>query len=391
MNAPNFVRKTGTEGLDLVTISGEPAIGRYPALRAFLLEHRGLETAALFAEPVTARGAIGGSPDVSWYAAVSGDPRPLGTLDAEMRARPEALLRSRLADLAPLLDDPQYGALLRAALNVAAASDVLVIDDVPVLTNWGLLPAGVARDEPARRDHFARTLGAYAAFDAPPLDGQGLGNAAAMATLAVATASSRGPEDSFDSPASGDFLAAAPSDLDPAMNASAQAGAGNQPPPPPPSSTNSGTGGNGGEPPLGGSSPAPPPGGLPPGGQTVVVDVPWHRRPWLPVLIAVIVSVALLLFLLLPGVLIYPERQIAEGPDLDRLIALQRESNGALEDQIRLLEEALDHGVCTIQDPRLGIPGTIVPITPGEDGARLQRPIVPAERSPTILPEDAEA
>ena len=396
MNAPNFVRKTGTEDLDFVSNGGQPAIQAYPELRAFLLQHRGLETAALFAEPVTTRGGTDGSSPISWYAAVSGDPFPLDTLDAETRARPEALLRSRLADLALLLDDPHHGGLLRAALNVAATDDVLVIGDEPVLTNWGLLPSGMAGNESARRDHFAQTLGAYAPFDAPPLQPQDAGPqdsrpgvaATSAALAAAATAPSRGTAGSVAPPPPGDLAAAPPSDPDPAMNASVLAGTAT---PPPQNPTGSGTGGSGGEPPPGDPPAAPPPGGTPPDGQTVVVDVPWHRRPWLPVLIAVIVAVALLLFLLLPGVLIYPERQVAERPDLDRLIALQRESNRALEDQIRTLEEALDRGVCTIQDPRLGIPGTIVPTVPGEDGAGRSQLIVPGQRSPTILPESEAA
>jgi hypothetical protein len=405
MSAPNFVRKTGTEGLDFVPAGGRPAIRAYPDLRAFLLERGGPDTASLFAEPVAARASGGAPPHISWYAAVGGDPRPLSALDPDSRLRPEGLLRDRLAALGPLLDDPEHGTSLRAALNIASLNDVLVIAGQPVLTNWGLVPAGMAGDEAARQDHFARTLGAYAPFEAPALEAPPprrgptaaaagvAGAAAAGAALASAPAAADpGSGRQEDGGTGGDPFPAGGGQPDPAMHAGAPM-AGAAPPPPPPGGAGdggSGVGGGGGAPPPGGGSAGPPEGG-PPGAGPVVVDVPWHRRPWLPVLIAVIVAVAVLLFLLLPGVLIYPERQVAERPDLDRLIALQRESNRALEEQIRVLEEALDRGVCTVQDPRLGIPGSIVPIRPGEDGARLGPPLVPGEAAPAILPEDETA
>ena len=336
MSAPNFVRKTGTDGLDPVAVGDQPVIQAYPELRRFIAEHRGPEAAGLFAEPVTTSSPGNDAAPVSWYAAMSGDPRTLATLDAEAREQPEALLRRRLADLAPLLDDPRQGHLVRAALNIASVKDILVIGDQPVLTNWGLLPQGLIADETARRDHFARTLGAYAPFGAPPLnfaDRNAPTSSVAAAGLAGAAALAAG--------------------ADSAQAATATSQDGAQPPPPPlGSSTDPGVGDAGG-----GNAP-------PPRGQAVVVDVPWHRRPWLPVLIAVIAAVALLVFLLLPGVLIYPERAVAENPDLDTLIALQRENNRSLEEQIRRLEEALEAGVCTIQDPRQGIPATIVPDVP---------------------------
>ncbi|MCA8934097.1 MAG: trypsin-like peptidase domain-containing protein [Rhodospirillaceae bacterium] len=115
-----------------------------------------------------------------------------------------------------------------------------------------------------------------------------------------------------------------------------------------------------------------PPGGPPPGGgngsgeggepEIVYVDPPWYRRPWLPVLVAVILAVITLLLLLLPGVLLYPDApERDEGQDVAALIDLQREVNRSLEEQIRVAREALDAGVCTVEGP---LPTLTLPVIP---------------------------
>lgn len=156
------------------------------------------------------------------------------------------------------------------------------------------------------------------------------------------------------------------------------------PPGPPPGGSSHSESGQGGEPIHDGAAASQEGGGQPPppGSDDRGAAPRWYGRPWLPVLIAVLVSAVVLLFLLLPGVLLYPEQPRAERPDLDRLIALQRESNRSLEEQIRMMEAALDRGVCTIQDPRQGIPGTIVPLQPGQTPG-------PGGAQPAILPEGA--
>ena len=118
------------------------------------------------------------------------------------------------------------------------------------------------------------------------------------------------------------------------------------------------------------------------GPQIVYVDPPWYRRPWLPVLVAVILSVIVLLLLLLPGVLLYPEETAQDDPqDVSALIALQREVNESLEEQIRLAEAALDAGVCTVEGP---LPSLTLPVVPqrNADGDVTGLPnVLPAPRS----------
>ncbi len=364
MNAPYFVRKTNLQSLDSVRVHGRAAIDDYGVLQAYLAERCGADAAALFAEPVVTRGNGAAPSTVSWYAAIGGEPITLRSLDAEARAVPEQELRRRLEALRPALDDPQYGDLVASSLYLASPDDVLVCEGQPVLTNWGLVPNGSLSDPRSRERHFAATLGPYAPFPAPELDGERKPRPPIPPGAAAAAAAAAARPSSLSA-------AATP----PGAAAGAPAGPGAPP---------GGSGPGAGAPPPGmpPGGPGVPPAG-PPGPPVVPVAVPWYRRPWLPVLIAVILATAFLLFLLLPGVLLYPPRPTADArPDLDNALALQREINRALEEQIRLAEQAIQQGVCTVRDPSGQSPG-VVPVIPGRTPGTPGGPATPIPSGPS--------
>jgi hypothetical protein len=69
------------------------------------------------------------------------------------------------------------------------------------------------------------------------------------------------------------------------------------------------------------------------------------KRPWLPVTIAVVVAALILLFFIIPGILLYPEREGLFASSEEDLNA-QREINRSIEEQITRLRRELDEGVC---------------------------------------------
>ncbi len=340
MDRVQFVRKTTLDGLEQLGTADGPAVERHAELRALLVERSGSAAADLFAEPVLTRGNGAVPSTASWYAPVSGDPVPLAALDGGARQRAEDALAQQLAALAPLLDDAVVAPLLGPALHISQAEDILVANDRPILTNWALLPPAAAADDTARHRHFEATLGRFAPFAAPPLAGDAAAGPAAGPGVAVPGAA-----------------AAALPERD------------NRP---------------GGLLPPGGL----PAGGAPDGGVSAADRETAARRPWLGVAIATGIATLLLLFLLLPGVLLYPPEPEAEAePDYERLIALQREVNRSLEEQVARTEAALGAGACRIEDGTLVLPAEV----PAQDlpAGPLPADLVPARPEEHGVPQDA--
>lgn len=162
MASPRFILKTDLQGLEPVAIGGAAVLDADARLRALL----GPDRAALFAEPVVTWGNGRNAGSVSWYAEAAGDPVPLTALAPARRATVEQRLAAELAALGPLMNDP----LLRSALVLAAPDSILAIEDRPVLTGWGLAPAGALRDPASRAAHLR---GVYGAALPPALAAEG--------------------------------------------------------------------------------------------------------------------------------------------------------------------------------------------------------------------------
>ena len=345
-----YITKSDLEGLVEVRVDGRSPLDAAPAIRAALESRLGHDVATLFAEPVVTRGNGQVATSISWYGSRDGQATPLRALDPAARAGAEALLRDRLGKVAGLLASPEVGPLLGGALHIASPDDILVIDGQPVITKWGLVPEAAMRSPGARDAHFAATLGPWLGLsEAPPLDQDAWGARHARASAAAA-------------PGGAGLAAAAGA----GATGAAMAGQTSTDGPPVP--------------------PTPPPG---PGGPS---DGRRRGHGWLPVAIACLVAALVLLYILLPGVLIYPpERDLVL--DDGQALALQRDINQSLEERRRALEEELEVNACTVQGELLppgpgdpGAPGDAAPISPRElvapPPSQLAVPEPPSSRPP---------
>lgn len=318
-----YVARTTLESAREITVGGRSALDAYPALIAAIASRCGREVAGLLAEPVVTRGNQAAPTSISWYAGSDAEPRRLTSLDPEARRAAEATLRAQLAELARLLDDPEHGPLVGAALHVTSLDDIWVLDGRPLLTNWGILPEEAGRTAAARDAHFRKTLGGYMALaQAPALSAAEWQDRRGRAAAQPAPPEAVAPAAVTAAPAA----AAAPVVASVAMPGEAA---------------------------------------------VVVVAAPWYRRPWLPVLAAVIVLALVLAYLLIPGTLLYPPQLAAEAPAAD--LDLRREANAALEERARQLRLALEQNACTAE-------GQLV--APGGGGEGDSRPLAPERLLP---------
>jgi hypothetical protein len=338
-----FLTKTLIDPERMVAVTGVAALEQFEALRSFLLARVGREAASLFAEPVLSRGNGAAQATVSWYASGGGDAARLADLNADARAEVEGHLKRLLAAVSEALSDPDFGPLLGAALMQDGPDDVWVADRRPYLVNWGMAPLESHGSNASRDQHFAATLGRFLPLAAAPalsreewlnrgygasVDAQRRA-AAEAATVAPAPATVAPPAASIHPVAAG-----VPVTPDPSV---------------------------------------------------------WRLRWSAPVALLVLFAL-MLIWLLMPGTLLYPPQPTASVILDDRVADATRASNRSLEDRIAQLRAGIDGAVCTPQGD-LVLPSGFTPDgraprpapTPGEqplDRAQGPEPVQPDALAP---------
>ena len=335
----HFVRSTDVSNRTPSLIGGVPAVSGYRALVDRIEAIAGRDAASLFAEPVLPQGAGVSGSAISWYCAFDGAVVELNDIDEFARKPVVQKLSQRLEALAPALRDAEVGPSLKAWLNLSSMNDVLSVGGEPVLINWGFLPNEVT-DAAGQADHFARTIGRYAPALALAAAGPAQAPAAPLAAAAPLTAG--GPQEAPPvSPASatGESLSIVTPRVD------------------------TGGGGSALPPPIF-EGPAPPP-----------------RRPWVAPAIATAVAFIVLVLLLLPGVLIYPDRSGGERDTVEE--QRLKSANDSLEAQLKALQDAGRDNVCRLNDAPVPVP---LPQRQGAAEPPAQMELVPRPPERVALP-----
>ncbi|MGG7567326.1 trypsin-like peptidase domain-containing protein [Rhodovulum sp. DZ06] len=342
-----FITKSSVDPEQMIEVGGQAALDQYEALRTFLLSKVGREAADLFAEPYLSRGNGAAPASVSWYAPNDGSAARLADLPEEQRAAAEQELRRGLAAVAERMSDPIFGPLIGGALMMAGPDDVWTVDGKPLLVNWGLAPVGAQNSLAERDRHYAATLGRFLPLAAAPAlsfeewrargfaEGAGAARAEDGAGIGAGTGAGKAAAAGAAGVAAGAAAtsAAASTEPDPAGTAAAS-----------------------------------------PVAAAPVDDGPasaWRWRWIAPVALAILL-VGLLVWLLLPGSLLYPERPETPVIADEAAAAAARASNDALEERIAELRGALDGAICT-PTGELVLPGGLTP-----DG---RRPLTPEQRA----------
>ncbi len=288
--ADHFLTKSNIDLAQCLEHGGGLALEAYPALHALLTEKAGPETAKIFAEPLLSRGNDTAAPSISWYTDVEGSGQPVTRLDDAGQAAIAAELSQHLRAVRGLLDDPDDGPLVAAALHLSDPGDVWSVGGRPVILNWGMLPKDAAKDTAARAAHYDRTLGRFLPLAAaPPIT--------ASERQAWQSQRNGGQSMTEETPQN-----ASPTGPDKATAA---------PPAPPPSRTR----------------------------------VPLSA--WLPLVLLLLLAGGVLAWLLLPGSRIFPEIAQDRAITDEATLSAAEGVNRSLEERLAKLQDSLDRAVCT--------------------------------------------
>lgn len=319
--ALHFLVKTQISLDNCVKYADGLALEYHEALRDLLRERVGGQAAALFAEPLLSRGNDTAPASVSWYSDIEGKARPLSSLPASARGAVETYLSDTLAPLRGLLDDPDSGPLVGAALWQLEPNDIMVVSGRAVLVNWGMRPAHLGADASALSHHYAATLGRYLPLSSAPGLGAALGRAgraASAASVAAAGAIAAGAVD-----------AATPRET--AISGST-------------TSANTGLAPH-------------------PEAETIAPVATWAGLPviaWLPLTVLLLLATLVLAWLLMPGTRLFPIADTVPAVSSEDAVDLAQDVNSDLRARRAALQAALEGAICRA-DGTLIVPGGRTP------------------------------
>lgn len=315
--ADHFLLKSSVPSDSCLPLAHGLALEAHGTLQALLTARIGAEAARLFAEPFVSRDKSGQTLHVAWYGPAGGAARPLADLDATTRRLAEDRLHVLLPQIEALAREPDLAPLIRAALTLSSPSDILTVDGLPVLVNWGI---------------------------AGPGEGSALGGSVPGGSVPGGSVL-------------GGYLQAGLSGAAPAPRP--------EPVPPvvPPAAAASVP------PPAASSATGPQPAVLPP------AALP--RIAWVPLLCLLLLTGALLLWVLWPGTRIFPD-QPAQAIDPATVDAAARAELDSLRARRDALQAALAGAQCR-PDGQLVLPGDVSP-----EGLPVPAPGSPDLQSPDL-------
>jgi hypothetical protein len=156
-----FLGQRSLADASVLRVNGTSVLESYERIRNLLQREIGPEAASIFARPEIYPAKDREDAHVSWRSSIQGDVLRLDDLDEADAARVSAVLADRLTKIGALLNHPEAGALISAALHLTSRASILIVGDEPVLIDWGMTPKAVTGRHAMQR-HFATVLGAVA-------------------------------------------------------------------------------------------------------------------------------------------------------------------------------------------------------------------------------------
>lgn len=120
-----FVTSRGLTGFTEARSKRGPVFDSYDQVIQAVEARCGAEVAALFAQPVATRDAAGKARSVSWYASRRGNIQTWRDLDLDAQAAARSQVAAAMQQIVRMLDDPEAGEDLRRWVNLPSLADSL--------------------------------------------------------------------------------------------------------------------------------------------------------------------------------------------------------------------------------------------------------------------------
>jgi hypothetical protein len=299
----HFICSTKVRTSDVITVGDVSVWSSIGTLFSRIDALCGDGASRIFAEPNVKKQEGSDVLNVAWFGSFDDDAVELDATDPARNARLRDQLVHSLEALRPALADPHIGEAVGAMLNLYDHRSIMAAGEQAILVNWGVLPVEAVASESSYAKHTEGTIGRFLLGDqSPRLPGK------AWTARGMVEPMRRDSDTALGSKAVGQGALSA---ADAASSAPARLSA----------------------------------------------------RIWPPALLAALFAL-ILVYLLIPGNLIYEKEEVPDQTVLAQLAT----SNGELTKKLTMFATELNKDACEIDRSLIGLPPLADTSTPADSG-----------------------
>ncbi|WP_182417737.1 trypsin-like peptidase domain-containing protein [Bartonella sp. HY038] len=155
-----FLKSNNLQEFDYACFEGKAVVHSFDEVEAYFSRHSAGISHFIFAKPFISETRDNSGDVVSWYCNEHGNAIAWLDLDEGTKARVAQELQKEWQNILTIFAATPLFPIVERWFNIADINqDLLLVANRPILTNWGLLPKAISKDEKTRINHFNNGLG----------------------------------------------------------------------------------------------------------------------------------------------------------------------------------------------------------------------------------------
>ncbi|UXN02909.1 trypsin-like peptidase domain-containing protein [Bartonella sp. HY406] len=155
-----FLKSNNLQEFDYACFEGKAVVHSFDEVEAYFSRHSAGISHFIFAKPFISETRDNSGDVVSWYCNEHGNAITWLDLDEGTKARVAQELQKEWQNILTIFAATPLLPIVERWFNIADINqDLLLVANRPILTNWGLLPKAISKDEKTRINHFNNGLG----------------------------------------------------------------------------------------------------------------------------------------------------------------------------------------------------------------------------------------